>query len=520
MQSIDISTAFAVIAFSFAVAFAALWAIARFGTPKLNIPHQPEFDTAIVFLFEDSSLVDATDAAHHLHSQSPLEGSDFDQLVSVLSSSFPGLETRLPALSNHERLVIRSKTPGDLSILSAHFVNERLRIEISTPEHQEPIQVDSFSHAAMEQELRFLKTLSDNSPLLAWARNEDGRIIWANKAYLELAHIGHGADGPKPWPPRTLFEDDQRVVDKTVRLPLKNASTDSLHWYDVRTKAYEFGFFGFATEVGALVAAERSLKDFVQTLTQTFAHLSTGLAIFDRNRQLTLFNPALTDLTGLPFEFLSTRPTLVGFLDRLREKQMMPEPKDYKTWRQQLTELEAEAVKGSYEDLWTLPSGQTYRVSGRPHPDGAIAFLFSDITSEISLTRRFRAELEVGQAVVDAMVEGIAVFAPNGALTLSNAAFDDMWGLDPAGTLGEFSILDASRHWQNACEPSPVWGDIRDFVDTFAERTEWYGEVSLLSGSKLNCRIAPLAGGATLVGFTSEQAVPARSIPKELRISA
>ena len=94
-----------------------------------------------------------------------------------------------------------------------------------------------------------------------------------------------------------------------------------------------------------------------------------------------LFNPALGDLTGLAPEFLSTRPTLFSLLDALRERRMIPEPRDYKHWPREMLKLEAAA--GQYMDLWSLPGGQTYRVTGQPHPDGAIALLMEDILGVI-----------------------------------------------------------------------------------------------------------------------------------------
>ena len=92
------------------------------------------------------------------------------------------------------------------------------------------------------------------------------------------------------------------------------------------------------------VHAEAALRSFIQTLSQTFAHLKIDFAIFDRRRQLVLFNPALGDLTGLAPEFLSSRPTLFSLLDALRERRMIPEPRDYKHWRREMLELEAAAA--------------------------------------------------------------------------------------------------------------------------------------------------------------------------------
>ena len=110
-------------------------------------------------------------------------------------------------------------------------------------------------------------------------------------------------------------------------------------------------------------------------MSKTFAQLSTGLAIFDRKRTLIHFNPALLDITGLDFEALSLKPDLASFLDTLRTKEFLPEPKDYGDWHDQLARLESATEKGSYRDVWEPRDGVTYRVTGKPHPDGAIAFL-------------------------------------------------------------------------------------------------------------------------------------------------
>ena len=166
----------------------------------------------------------------------------------------------------------------------------------------------------------------------------------------------------------------------------------------------------------------------IRDRTKTFADLPTGLAIFDRERNLQLFNPALIDLTGLSAGFLTGRPTLFDFLDKLRDARMVPEPKDYRSWRQQMNNLEAAAATGHHVETWSLPGGQTYRVTGRPHPDGAVAFLFEDITSEISLTRKFRAELTLGAHVLDGLEDALAVFSPSGQMLLSNRSYVALWG--------------------------------------------------------------------------------------------
>jgi PAS domain-containing protein len=321
--------------------------------------------------------------------------------------------------------------------------------------------------------------------------------------------LGHARGGP---PPRlfpasaALASGDQRAPR---RLSLSHPGEPRTWWFDSSSYPAEDGAtLHFAIHANPLVRAEEALRNFVQTLTQTFAHLPIGLAIFDRQRQLALFNPALSDLTRLEPEWLTARPTLHAVLDRLRDRRMMPEPKDYRSWREQLADLERAARNGTYEEIWPLPTGQTYRITGRPHPEGAVAFLLEDISAEVSLKRRFRAELELSQSVIDSLDEAIAVFSPSGRLVLSNAAYAALWGHDPSTTLGEVGIADATRHWRELTRPTPVWGELRDFASQASARGEWTAEVALKDGSPLSCRFSPLARSATLCAFSRAAPAP------------
>ena len=273
-------------------------------------------------------------------------------------------------------------------------------------------------------------------------------------------------------------------------------------WYELYTVTELDGQLVFALPADAIVTAETAMHDFMQTLTKTFAHLHVGLAIFDHQRQLHLFNPALLDLTGLPVDFLSLRPSLLSVLDAMRDRNMIPEPKDYRGWRRQLVELEKAAASGLYEETWSLPGGQTYRVIGRPHPNGAIALMIEDISGEMIRTRRYRADLELGQAVIDHVQEALAVFSEGGQLVISNAAYADLWGSDPSGSLEDASLRAVCAVWRAQSAPNPVWSELEDFAANQGDRSAWHAEARLLDGRLIDCRFAPLAGGATMIGFS------------------
>ena len=289
---------------------------------------------------------------------------------------------------------------------------------------------------------------------------------------------------------------DFRKTRERQRLCARASEKGPEEWYDVSAVAVGDITIFQAVDVNAIVKSEVAQRNFVQTLAKTFAQLSIGLAIFDRNGQLALFNPALIDLTDLPADFLSGRPTLMSFFDRIRENRRMPEPKNYQTWRQQITEVIAAATDGRYQETWTLESG-------RPHPDGAIAFLIEDITAEISLTRNFRAELELGQSLMDSFDEALAVFSSSGVLTFCNLAYREMWGTDPNSSFADVTIQDCVVLWSEQCDASPDWSKIVDFVLDFGERKSWNAVARKLDGGAMRCTISRIATGATIVRFTT-----------------
>ena len=231
--------------------------------------------------------------------------------------------------------------------------------------------------------------------------------------------------------------------------------------------------------------------------------MSIGLAVFDQNHRLVLFNPALIDLTSLGADFLSGRPILTDFFNQLRENRIIPEPRNSVAWRHQLEELISRSNEGAYCATWPLPNGLTYRVRGRQHPGGALAFLFENISAEISLTRQFRAKLAELEAIIQNLESAVVVFDSLGQLRLSNLAYAALWAETDvqATNVKGGSIIAASCSWQAACLPTPVWGDLRDYVVTFDGRERWTASIVRHTGDTLQCTVTPLPDSATMICF-------------------
>lgn len=517
--------AIATIATAFLTAFAALYLFSFLDQRKesrLRKISEAERDS-VVFIFENETLLDATPAARQLLDTAPRSGTVWAHLASLLGPRFPHLSDRMRDLADLGQIELRSSDGS--SRLKAEWYDGVARLTLVSDIADAPASgVDKHSLAAMTQELETLRATANQTPYALWREASDGTVTWCNAAYLAIAdRIDPSADTAS-WPPPRLFDTtpdpsqaDSEGSDKpSHRVAIDPDGGDARQWFDVSRALLPGGdWFCAALPADALVKAETTLKEFVTTLSKTFAALPIGLAIFDRARELALFNPALMDLTMLPADFLIARPGLSSFLDKLREARMIPEPKDYKSWRRQMSDLVAAAQNGSYEETWSLPTGQTYRVTGRPHPDGAVALLFEDISAEVSVARRFRAEIETGQAALDALPQAIAVFTPGGVMSLSNNAYAELWGTDPSSTLEQIYLGDALRAWAGTSAPNPVWDHLRAFSTKLGPRETWTARLTLLDGRALGLTVSPLAGGSMMVSFSGVIEAPTLRVPAE-----
>lgn len=448
----------------------------------------------VVFFFDGSDLIDATSAAQDLLGHDA-KGFKWTDLRNLLGGDFPGFPETIEDVNQKGHVRIKALNTTLATDALCEWVDGITRVELFTGRN---------SPQSTSNEPEILKVAMDAAPYPVWRIDDEGTVRWCNAAYAALSRKirGQETDLADPLFPKTgLALVGPEGSGKKARVRIQPTGSDKHLWFDVTTVAQAGGTLCYGVDVNAVVDAEIAQRNFVQTLAKTFAQLSIGLAIFDRNQQLALFNPALIDLTSLPADFLSGRPDLLAFFDRLRDRQMMPEPKDYTNWREQLSQLAAAAADGKYQETWSLPSGSVYSVSGRPHPDGAVAFLFEDITAEITLTRRFRSELELGQGVLDALDDAIVVFAPDGALIFSNQPYNRMWGVEPESSFAQVTVLDATRTWQDRCTATPTWGEIRDYVGSRENRVEWWSEIHLRDGGCLSCNVNPIASGATMVSF-------------------
>lgn len=468
------------------------------------------------FLFDGEDLRDATPDAQLLIKDVPKHMSDRESVLHVLGGRFPKLDSIMGRLDRDE---VRTLVATDNSSISLELTEidglAQLKVFGTCPQDGLTISAIAAQDASLS-ELVMLRNLTDKSPQLIWQQDSNGKLNWANASYLDLSDTlsDDKEKAVKSWPSEMIFPDLHQKFEggtnSNCRVSIDIPTQKGEAWFDVTTVKNGANSLHFADCANTSVKAEYAKRKSVQTFGRIFAHLSTGLAIFDSNHRLTMFNPSLMEMTSLAPEFLSSRPTMHMFLDRLREARLLPEPKDYVKWRERFSVNGSDQKVTPYCENWEIADGQTFKVTGQPNRDNTFAFFFEDISAEVSLTRRFRSDIETGQGVLDALPDAIAVFSANGTLVMSNRSYGRLWDVDHETVVRNHDLRAEMTIWQSQCAAAPIWQELLEFIGRSSDRLTWSDRAVLDDGRQFTCKAQPISGGMTMISFVASPRIHPR----------
>ena len=482
------------------VSVGVLWLIGRaFPGQGPRAGADPALGGTSSFLFRDELLADHDAGALPPAEADPMAWSDLQEW---LASRFTGLPARLDDLPEGQVAVFRPGGPEAGARLELRRRGRTTRVILSDPPHVCPAERHALLCARARQ--AEIDDAFQTSPHPIWKTALDGALLWHNPAAEGMAARCAQPTGPD-------LPEEGSATTRRVSIPGPDPARPL--WYEVHSRVAHSTVMHHATDITKVIRAESAQREFVQTLTKTFAYLTIGLAVFDRKRQLALFNPALIDLTSLPADFLSGRPDLMTFFDNLRDRQVMPEPRSYSSWRAQINQVVASAQDGLYQETWSLPNDVTYRVTGRPHPDGAVAFLFEDISAEILMARRHRTQLDLRQAAMDALPHAVMVIGPDNVLSFCNTAATRLLGIDPDCRFADMSVNDLLDACTAALPASGSWATVEATLKRRGPITPVSLERRTAHGAPLQIRVEPLPGGARMLALRTDSA-PAAALPE------
>ena len=151
--------------------------------------------------------------------------------------------------------------------------------------------------------------------------SEDNELIWHNKAAS------------------TYLEKSPSCANDLIDLDYgRSTATIGTAKFDVYRSQSNFGVVTVLTRDSTERPGCKTSNNLL-SLTKLFAEVPLGLAVFDKDHSLILFNPALCGLTNQSQSHLCSKPTLLSFLDSLGDSRIFPESLGFSAWRQKTIDL-------------------------------------------------------------------------------------------------------------------------------------------------------------------------------------
>jgi signal transduction histidine kinase len=359
-------------------------------------------------------------------------------------------------------------------------------------------------HQKQTEEAEALRTLVEEASAPVWARDQAGRLVYANKAYVRAVEGRDAAD---------VIERGIELFDRTARAGLLRAQSVAQPFagrlpavvmgarrsFEVQSVPTRSGSAGIGLDVTDADRMRADLARMTEAHRRTLDRLSTAVAIFGSNQKLVFCNAAYRALWDLDEDLIEQEPTDSAVLDRLRAARKLPEEQDFRQWKAGLHE--AYRVNAAKEHTWHLPDGRTLRVVTTPNAEGGVIYLFDDVTERLDLERRYDALIRVQGETLDNLAEAVAVFGSDGRLRLFNPAFARMWRID-AAVLAQHPHIEAVIGWCQALSAdSTVWKALRATVTAIDERSPVGGRIERRDGNVADLSTVPLPDGGTLVAF-------------------
>ena len=346
--------------------------------------------------------------------------------------------------------------------------------------------------------------LLDALKMPAWMRGDDGRLKWVNRAYAEAVEAENAGTvvrdqkeflGGQARETIAQQHKSHRVFEQTLSTVIEG----DRRMFAVTDVANPDGSAGLACDTSATEAIRGEYERTVRSHADTLDQLNTAVAIFDTDEKLRFFNQAFQKLWGLDSGFLLSAPDNALLLDRLRSEGKIAEQPEWRRWKQSL--LGAYRAVESQEHWWHLPDGKTIRVIANPQPKGGVTWVFENLTEKMDLESRYQTAVRVQGETLDNLVEGVAVFGPDGRLRLSNPAFAALWGLDADATRPNVHVSTIRDLCDQRAVDSPWGGFVAAITGFDDERRDRHGQIELRNGNVLRFAVIPLPNGQVMTTF-------------------
>jgi signal transduction histidine kinase len=272
---------------------------------------------------------------------------------------------------------------------------------------------------------------------------------------------------------------------------------------------------GFAIDVQDLEDARTELVRHMESQRELADRMTLGTAQFDAERNLSFFNRPFAVMAQLDPEWLGEEPEFDRVIERMRDKQRLPETRDFPQWKEERRGWFS-SPEEVVEEEWMLPNGDHLRVVAQPLPDGGLRLILEDRTEQLRLASARDTLLRVRAAIFDNLYESVSVFASDGRLYLWNRRFREDWELDEDWLTTHPRVDELVPAMARKLVNPTTAAQIREMVrQTTNERKSSDGRISMTDGRHFQFAAVPLPDGNAL--FTMVDVTDSTRIEAALR---
>ena len=169
-------------------------------------------------------------------------------------------------------------------------------------------------HSRLTGDLETMKALLDLMPAPAWARGDDGRLIFVNAAYARAVDAKDSMEA---------VAREMELLDRSVRGNLSRVrqtgkpymarlpaiAAGSRRMFDVVDAPTANGSAGIAIDASEVELMRAELARMIEAHRRVLDQLATGVAIFNAERKLIFYNTAFRAMFELDTGFLDQTPS-------------------------------------------------------------------------------------------------------------------------------------------------------------------------------------------------------------------
>ncbi|MDD7909776.1 ATP-binding protein [Pseudovibrio exalbescens] len=381
-----------------------------------------------------------------------------------------------------------------------------LRLRDLTGDRQASARL-SEQNEKLQNQLEGIRSLLDALPGPAWQRDDAGKLVWVNTAYLDAVEASTLADVLSKG--AELLDAKGRMKLSTMRetngvysAPMPVVAAGERCVYQITDVLSDKSSAGLAQDISELERVQNELRRTLDFHTRTLDELQTAVAIYGADRRLKFHNAAYRTLWELDPSLLESSPEEGAVLDAMRAARKLPEQADYRSWRAK--HLESYQSLEAREFWWHLPDGRTLRVIANPHPQGGVTYIYENVTERLDLESRYNSLIRVQGETLDHLSEAVAVFGSNGRLRLWNPAFADIWRFTEAELQNEPHVSGLVEKCKHLLPDSTVLKELAGGITGLSDsRTNLTGRMERIDGMIINYVTVPLPDGGTLLTFVN-----------------